>query len=203
MAQKYSAAFIEAHRDFNVDHRWWESIYEDFYRICTILGIELNKNEPNFSGFWSQGDGASWAGRYRSRALSLNTRSGYAPTYDLAPAQIREHAPQDEELHRIADELCLLARIYGPTYAVVGRSSSHYVHSNTMCINEWEYDDDRDSDDVDGVILDHIEEALLATFTALAEWLYTSLDAEYEYLISDEAVIETLEANDIEEEAVA
>jgi hypothetical protein len=202
MAQKYSAAFIEGHRDFNIDHRWWESTFDNFETICTILGIALNKNEPNFSGFWSQGDGASWAGRYRSRAFDYRTNT-VVPTYDLAPAQIREHAPQDEELHRIADELCLLARIYGPTYAVVGRSSNRSVHSGTMYINEWEYDDDRDSDDVDGVILDHIEEALLAMFTALAEWLYTSLDAEYDYLTSDEAVIEALEANEVEEEAGA
>ena len=202
MAQKYSAAFIEAHRDFNIDHRWWESVYEDFYRICTILGIALNQNEPSFSGFWSQGDGASWAGRYRSRAFDYRTNT-VVPTYDLAPAQIREHAPQDEELHRIADELCLLARIYGPTYAVVGRSSNRSVHSGTMYIDDWEYDDDRDSDDVDGVLLDHIEEAMLAAFTALAEWLYTALDAEYDYLTSDEAVVEALEANEVEEEAGA
>ena len=196
----YSQAFIDEHRDFNVAHDWWDSTYDDFNQICDILGIELGTNEPGFSGLWSQGDGASWTGRYRAQALSLNTRSGYTPTYDLAPAKIREHAPMDEEIHRIADELCLLARIYGPVYAVVSRNSSRYSHSNTMQIGEWEYYDERDMDEVDSDIIEHIEQTLKGLFTDLADWLYSSLEREHEYLTSDEAVIESLEANEIKEE---
>jgi hypothetical protein len=195
----YSESFINAHREINVDHEWWDSTYDDFGQICTILGIELDRDEPSFSGFWSQGDGASWTGRYRAQGLGY---AGLEPlyTYDWAPAKIREHAPQDEELHRIADELCLLARIYGPVYAVVRRHDSRYVHSSTMCVSEWEYYDERDMDDVDEKIIDHVEEALLHAFQALAQWLYKTLEAEYDYLTSDEAVIETLEANEIEED---
>ena len=195
----YSQAFIDDHRDFNATHDWWDSVYDDFHQICEVMGIELDKNEPCFSGFWSQGDGASWTGRYRAQALSLNTRSGYTPTYDLAPAKIREYCG-DEEIHRIADELCLLCRIYGPVYAKVSRHSSHYAHSNTMQIGEWEYYDDLDMDEVDSDILDHIEQTLICLFTDLADWLYSSLEREHEYLTSDEAVIESLEANEIEEE---
>jgi hypothetical protein len=194
----YSQAFIDEHRDFNVDHDWWDTTHDDFNQICEIMGIELGKNEPSFSGFWSQGDGASWTGRYRAQALSLNTRSGYTPTYDLAPAKIREYCG-DEEIHRIADELCLLARIYGPVYAVVSRNSSRYSHSNTMQLGEWEYYDERDPDEVDGAIIDHIEQTLICLFTDLADWFYSSLEREHEYLTSDEAVIEALEANEIEE----
>jgi hypothetical protein len=126
--------------------------------------------------------------------------AGLAPlyTYDLAPAKIRKHAPHDEELHRIADELCLLARIYGPVYATVSQSSSHYSHSNTMQLGEWEYYDE-DADPAPEVY-DHIEETLLQLFRDLADWLYKTLEREYEYLTSDEVVIESLEANEIEEE---
>jgi hypothetical protein len=201
MTQSYSAAFLDKHRDINLHDCWWhDTVYEDFRQICTILGIELDSGEPSFSGFWSQGDGASWTGRYQAQGLGY---AGLEPlyTYDLAPAKIRKHAPQDEELHRIADELCLLARIYGPTYAIVRRHSHHYVHSNTMCVSEWEYHDDEiDINDVDDKIIDHIEEALLHAFQALADWLYKTLEAEHDYLTSDEAVIGTLEANEIEEE---
>jgi hypothetical protein len=195
----YSESFINAHREINVKHEWWDFVYEDFRQICTILGIELDAQEPSFSGFWSQGDGASWTGCYRAQGLYY---PGLEPlyTYDWAPAKIRKHAPQDEELHRIADELCLLARIHGPTYAVVRRHNSRYVHSSTMCVSEWEYYDERDMNDVDEKIIDHIEEALLHAFQALADWLYETLEAEYDYLTSDEAVIDTLEANEIEEE---
>ena len=193
----YSESFIDQHRDINVHHDWYESVYEDFHTICTIMGIELDKDEPSFSGFWSQGDGASWTGRYRAIQITTWGKPNEA-TYDLAPANIREHAPKDEELHRIADELCLLARIYGPTYVTVRRHDSRYVHSNTMCVSEWEYYDE--DIDTDGAILDHIEETLLHAFQALADWLYKTLENEHDYLTTDEAVIETLEANDIEED---
>jgi hypothetical protein len=70
-----------------------------------------------------------------------------------------------------------------------------------MCVSEWEYyDEEIDIDDVDGAILDHIEETLLHAFQALADWLYKTLENGHDHLTSDEVVIETLEANEIEED---
>jgi hypothetical protein len=206
---KYSQAFIDEHRDFNVHHDWWDSTYEDFERICEILGIDLDthpvklmngntRHDPDvrFSGFWSQGDGASWAGKYRAQGLRL------VPTYDLAPAKIREYC-NDEELHRIADELCMLDRIYGPVYATISCNSHHYCHSHTMQLDEWYYYEDVDMNDVPPEVCDHIETTLIDLFRDLADWLYKTLETEHEYLTSDEAVIESLEANEIEEDEEA
>jgi hypothetical protein len=201
MTQKYSEDFIDKHRDINVDYEWWDSTYDDFKRVCEILGIELDAREPCFSGFWSQGDGASWTGKYRAQGLGYAGLERLA-TYDQAPAKIREHAPEDETLHSIADELCLLGRIYHPVYAKVERPyGGNYVHSNTMHVTEWEYyDEEIGFEGVDTEIAHHIEETLIAQFRALAGWLYGKLEDEHDYLTSDEAVIETLEANEIEED---
>ena len=203
MTQKYSQDFIDKHRDINVNYdEWWDAVYEDFYEICKILGIELDKREPCFTGFWSQGDGASWAGVYRAQDLRLGY-AGLAPLYryDQAPAKMREYAPLDEELHRIADELCLLGRIYGPVYAKIGRPyGGNYVHSNTMHVTEWEFYDEEREEDVPEEIAEHVEGTLLELFRDLAHWLYQSLEREYDHLTSEEAVIETLEANEIEED---
>ena len=200
----YSQAFIDAHRDFNVSHDWWDSVYDDFNRICEILGIGLDRNEPSFSGFWSQGDGASWSGSYRA----IKGFGKYSePTYDTAPQKIREYAPKDEELHRIADELCLIARIYCPSYASIGRNSSQYVHSSTMTMDtlelyvEGEWYDAYDHDHgIAEEVVGHIDTTLCDLLRALADWLYAALDNEYECLTSDEEVIESLEANEIEED---
>lgn len=198
----YSQEFLDQHRNINVDYEWWDCTYDDFRQICNILGIELDKDEPSFSGFWSQGDGASWTGRYRACGLSFDGQR-YIATYDLAPAKIRKHAPQDEELHRIADELCLLARIYFPAYTRVARGSyTRYVHNSTMTIDdtgsydEWGSADER----FDEAVIEALEEPLLTQFRALADWLYKNLESEYEHLTGDEAVAETLEANEIVEE---
>jgi len=187
----YSAAFLAAHRDINANYDWWDCAYNNFSRVCDILGIALDQNEPCFSGFSSQGDGASWEGQYVAR--------NHVATYDTAPVAIREYAPKDEALHSIADELCLLARIYGPVWARVTRRSAQYVHDMTMHVGEWDYLDVVSVDDVDVVILEHIEETLTTQFRALACWLYKTLEAEYDYRTSDEAVAEALIANEINE----
>ncbi|MGE3874072.1 MAG: antitoxin of toxin-antitoxin stability system, partial [Parvibaculaceae bacterium] len=87
------------YHDGGVDHDWFEFVYDDFERICDILGVRLKtipvrlygggtRQKPCiwFSGFCSQGDGACFEGRY-----------GYAPA---ASRKIRDHAPKDAELHR-------------------------------------------------------------------------------------------------------
>jgi hypothetical protein len=55
-------------------------------------------------------------------------------------------------------------------------------------------------DDVASEIQEHIETTLLQLFRDLADWLYKTLEDEYDHLTSDEAVVDTLEANEIEEE---
>ena len=205
----YSEAFIDAHRDFNVSHDWWDGVCMDFERICEIMGITLTKKEPSFSGFCSQGDGASWTGSYRAtKSLQGYETAGQTEaTYDLAPQKIREYASKDEELHRIADELCLLGRVYVPTYIEVNRHNSNYVHSSTMyvetlelCVEgEW-YAEHYDDHGIAAEVLDHVSNEMQTLFRALADWLYTALEQEYEYLTSDEAVIEALKANEIEED---
>jgi len=194
----YSETFIDEHRRINVDYDWWGSTYDDFRSVCAILGIDLNKHEPSFSGFWCQGDGASFTGTYHAA-------KHYVPAsyYDTAPAKIREHAPEDTVLHEIADALHVLACQYWPVYAPIERGyGSHYVHSNTMTIGNIEPVDDGAIDELPDAIYVAVEEVLKTQMRALADWLYGILDKEYEYLTSDEAVVETLEANDMQEEEV-
>lgn len=92
------------YRQKGFDYDWYDAVYEDFTRICEIIGIELKTRPVRlwgggtrqapciwFSGFWSQGDGASFEGRYRHRKG--------------AAKEIRSYAPRDATLHRIAYEL--------------------------------------------------------------------------------------------------
>jgi len=210
ITEERKAKLIEQYRNINVEHvDWWDSVYDDFQRICTILGIKLEQREvrtmsgktryePNieFSGFCSQGDGASWAGTYWAWTLDGATYQNVY-TYDIAPAKIREYC-SDEELHRIADELCLLARIYYPTYARVTKSG-RYSHSNTMTIDHYEDMNDLDPDTVASEVHSHVEETLLQLFRDLADWLYDTLEKEYDYQTSDEAVWDAIEANELDE----
>ena len=94
----------DGYRQHHADSNWYENVYEDFREVCDIFGIDLRQRvfrlsngrfmeEPCiwFSGFCSQGDGACFEGRWHWQ--SATTR------------RVREYAPQDRELHRIADAL--------------------------------------------------------------------------------------------------
>ena len=97
------------YRELGPHDDWWDAVYEDFERVCEILGIRLKTTPVRlmgggtrakpciwFSGFWSQGDGACFEG-YWSHAKG-------------AAARIRDYAPTDATLHGIADRLQAIQR---------------------------------------------------------------------------------------------
>jgi hypothetical protein len=144
-----------------LQYDWWNSVYDDFNSICKIIGIVDVK--PQFSGFSSQGDGASFAGYYSYGKGSL--------------AKLREYAPQDTELHEVAESIAAIQRkaFYGLSERIETRG--RYCHEYSMACDNAE---------------------LLEQFRRLARWLYKSLESEYDYLTSAECVAETIRANDYE-----
>ena len=176
------------YRDQGLHDEWYDFVYEDFETICKLLGVTLatapvrlygggTRDKPQvwFSGFSCQGDGASFAGRY-SHAKG-------------AARAIRAHAPNDEELHRIADELqAVQRRNFFQLHSTV-RQSGRYCHEYTMAIAV-----ERDSptwqpptDDAEDIVTEAMRD--------LARWLYRQLRSEYEHQTADHAVDEIVEAN--------
>lgn len=170
----------------------FEHIIDDFIRVGEIIGIDFTthtvnlhgggtRQEPNiyWSGFCCQGDGACFEGVYDYKAT--------------APTKIREHAPQDTELHRIADELSRIqaANTFGVRAFIVHRSS-HYYHSRTMSI---EVTDRRNEGRYDKALV-IAEKDIGELMVDLADWLYKQLSDHNDYLYSTEHVDETIEANE-------
>jgi len=176
------------YRQDGLCYEWYEFVYEDFERVCTILGVDLKtvpvrlygggtRQRPCvwFSGFWSQGDGACFEGRY-----------GYA---EAAPREIRGHAPKDRELHQIADALQSVQRrsFYQLRADIVHRD--RYYHEYCMAISV-----ERDSPISQDMTPD-AEDAIIEALRDLARWLYRQLEREYNYQTSDEMVDEAISAN--------
>lgn len=172
------------YREGALDYEWWDSVYEDAGRIFAILGIDSSRvvslgggrtrvTSPDieFSGFWSQGDGASFAGTYRYKRGSARA--------------IARYAPQDEELQRIGRELMQLQKRHGYSLACDIIKSGRYSHEYTMDIEGMDCGSETKS-------------AMLELFRDLARWIYRTLEAEYEYLNSDESVDEMIVANEYE-----
>ncbi|MBA4208421.1 MAG: antitoxin of toxin-antitoxin stability system [Parvibaculum sp.] len=176
-------------REVGFGHDWFEFVFEDFERICEILGIALagrpvrlygggTRQKPCiwFSGFWSQGDGACFEGHY-------------AHAKGAARA-IRAYAPRDAELHRIADALGAIQRRNFYQLRAAITHHGRYYHEYTMAISV-----ERDSPAYQEMTPD-AEDGLVEVLRDLARWLYRQLEREYDYLSSDEHVDEAIAAND-------
>ena len=162
--------------EFYLDYPWYESNKDDFYQVLDILGFY--DIEAFFSGFYCQGDGASFQARYEYKKGSIKA--------------IKEYAPNDAELHSIAKGLQLLqARARYDIGCKITQNSPHYVHSNTMRV-DYIYSVDNIVENVDFYELDYL---FLELFRDLADWYYKQLDDEYDYLRSDDAIQEYIDAN--------
>lgn len=177
------------YRDGGFDYEWYDAVYEDFQRIAEILGIRFktrtvrlmgggSRQEPRifFSGFSSQGDGACFEGYYSYRRN--------------ATTEIRSYAPQDRILHGIADALQSVQRRNFYQLRAEATHRGHYHHEYCMVISV-----ERDSPTWQDMTAD-AEQTVIETLRNLARWLYRQLEREYDYLTSDEAVDETITANE-------
>ena len=176
------------YREGGFDDDWYDAVYEDFQRVAEILGLNLKtrtvrlmgggtRQEPCiwFRGFWSQGDGACFETFYAYRKG--------------APRLIREYAPQDTELHRIADALQAVQRRNFYQLRAEATHRGHYYHEYCMAISV-----ERDSQTYQDMTAD-AEEIVIEALRDLARWLYRQLEAEYDHLTSDQAIEEGIIVN--------
>lgn len=176
---------IESFRYTSVEvDEWYDGVYEDVKNIAPLHGIDLMR--PNghamifFSGFSSQGDGASFRGDYKPRSTAVE--------------DITLHAPEDTTLIEIARELTafqvtMRMRYGAEVYALVQSTSPYYCHSGTMALAQIGFEGSFVDEDQPTAAE---EQTLLALMRCFADWIYKSLEDEYDYLTSDEAVAESL-----------
>ena len=168
---------LETYRDWNVDgFDWWDCVYDDAKHIAALMGMDIK--DIWFSGFWSQGDGASFTGRYGHRPGSVKAVMAYAP--------------QDTELHEIAKDLQAVQREnFYQLYASVETRGS-YSHSGTMQVTV-----ERESPTYQPPTSD-AEERIRDPLCRLADWIYGRLEEEHEYQTSDDSVADSFRANEME-----
>lgn len=206
----------ETLRDWATDHEWWDAVYAIAKEDGAKRGFEIE--DIRFSGFWSQGDGASWTG-------SVDVKQ-FVEWMLEQPEDTPAHRWIDADRHRY---LCLIelmndgwiARIVSVT-----RNGYHYVHENTTgpengvdwsaLENEMDVDADHKEDsklNSDGVLkgasvvgvaegidvkslIDDLDDKIKEEVRSFSKHIYKQLEAEYDHLTSDESIAEFAEAND-------
>lgn len=168
-------------QDFDLEH-----VIDDAATVADLFGLDIRKKtvrlmngktrqEPAvfWSGFWSQGDGASFEGAYAYSKGALHS--------------VKNYAPQDTKLHAIVRRLQKVqARNFYRLEADITQSG-RYVHEMTMRF-------DVSRTDYQAVSVEDGEE-LSDCLRDFARWIYRALEAEYEYQTSDEVTDELIEAN--------
>jgi hypothetical protein len=170
--------------DFELDH-----VIDDAATVADLFGLDIRKKtvrlmngktraEPAvyWSGFWSQGDGASYEGAYAYCTGALHS--------------VKNYAPQDADLHAIVRRLQKVqARNFYRLTAEIDQSG-RYVHEMTMRF-------DVSRTDYQTVSVADGEE-LSDCLRDFARWIYRALETEWEYQASDEAIDELMECNGYE-----
>jgi hypothetical protein len=191
--------------EHGAEYEWWDCAYEDFKEDGKALGFDVGK--INFSGFYSQGDGACWSGQI-----------------DVV-VWLRAHC--EDSIAR--DAWCqLINEGWADKQLPVGYSNNHYSHSGTMSVSYWEGligDPDSIKDlepehqlmqrdtifksmsalDLLNLItssdflytnMADIAEAIEQSARDYADELYKRLREEYEYITSEANLIEMCDIND-------
>lgn len=151
---------------------WAEPVIEDAKQVAALMGWEVLN--VFFSGFWSQGDGACFVGHMR-----------YAKGCAKA---VKEHAPLDEELHRIAKAWQdLQAKHFYSLEAQVYKTCSRYSHENTVAFSV----EDTRSHRLDGAVEESVEEI----GKDFMRWIYKALESAHDMETGMENVAEICETN--------
>lgn len=180
---------LEKYRYINVEHdEWWDCVYADFREDMKAVGINVTR--MYFSGFWSQGDGACFEGLFDNVRTYLD----------------HHHKDQYPVIRKLLEH-------DGEVYAQC-EHRGHYYHEN--CTEFWV-----DMDTLTGMLpqptefhetiaeqwqsqledeVDAFEKDVTEQWRSYMQDLYRKLEAEYDHLVSDEAVWDTIEANELDED---
>ena len=167
---------IQYFRENFFNYEWWDSVYEDAKEIGKRIGVDISN--IYFSGFWSQGDGACFEGSYTYKKQAVK--------------KVKEYAPKDEELYRIVVELQKIQKqvFYSITASV--KQSGHYYHKYCTDINVDM------AENIKQKKFAELEDAICELLRDFMDWIYQQLRVQCEYLTSEEAIKETIEANEYE-----
>jgi len=191
-------------REGQTDHDWWDYIYEMWGKALTQIGFDEAK--ISFSGFWSQGDGASFTCDYVDCRRLLQFMTHKVTPSDSIMGTKRKNAWNAEGgedfsgyIHRKIGsngepwevQYKKLLRYANDLSGKVVRTDSRYVHYNTCDFKvEW-----CGPEKLDGLVNDW-EADVEKLREQLSQAIYKSLEEGHDDQTSEEAISDFAEAND-------
>lgn len=173
LTDKAQEKAVEKLYNINVDDSfWYEAITDNRKLELSKKGFEESK--ISFSGFSSQGDGASFK-------CSVDLEKWF------------ETRPMDKQSFAAIFAECKDT----DNYSMVITKDGRYEHEMTMRIDSQYYGENKNANKE----LALLEEIILEDARKEARAIYTILESEYDYLTGKEAVIDSIQANDYDFES--
>lgn len=178
-------AILDKHRNQGVEYDdWWDCTYDDFKERMKGVGIEVDR--MYFSGFWSQGDGACFEGSVCNWPLfltSINADSCFSheDVYENMSFSVQHHGHHYHSHSTKYSEEIHLTNLH--------EEGSIRYHAFEALMDECDEKVEALWESCKEAFRDHMDD------------LYKSLNEEYDYLTSDEYVLEYLiECDELEGE---
>jgi hypothetical protein len=214
LPESVQAKVIHNNNDLNTIADWWS--FDDFNNIAEKLGFAISNEGDDifFSGFSSQGDGACFNASFTGNNNHAALITEYVPNDErlIGFGEYLDNAYNtlinglvnqlvSNGVSSLVEEFTNRVTNEGfkglHTYVVDNR----YSHENTRKITGWMddlcadfIDNEVYSGDCYNLIKDYIADVESVRYS-LCKWLYKSLNDEYDYLTSDEAIREIIIAN--------
>lgn len=168
------------------DYEWWDCVYQEWIEKLADMGYETEEKKMHFSGFWSQGDGASFEASVDVlkwlEATDKETEDGDDNAQSEKPEV--EYRSLRYWLKKLGTEAAYV-KIY---------HQGHYYHRFCMYIDsEWsEWIEPPKAVEQ----LEELTEGILGHARDQALKLYRDLEAECESRMTDEYITDYLQANE-------
>lgn len=154
-----------------------ECVIDDAKHVFAACGVTIDR--IYYSGFWSQGDGACFEGTWLAS--------------DVKVGGVKDEAPVDEELHRIAAEFERIAALF-PRASFTVKHRGYYQHENCTEFS-FCFPDDDDNEMETTIASARAETDLTEAAKDAMRWIYRQLEKDYEWRNSDEQVDESILCN--------
>lgn len=187
---------IDNLRDVNTDFEWWDFAYDDFKAFAALFGITLNEKRRNnpkstlepeiyFNGFYSQGSGSSFSASVDAvKFVNAIDTEIWKENYPKETLSFYAVTPNIRRICKLISSDAIDFHCWIET----GRreASVNFKYEYT------DIDQYRIGEAIEKELAYLLEDAT----NELNNWLYKNLETEYEYRSSDEAIIETIQANE-------
>jgi hypothetical protein len=182
---------IEKHYDINVDYEWWDDfVYEDLHTLAALLGVDVDLKKTYFSGFYHQGQGSAFTADIDVLKLVEGVKS----------EAWKQHAPNENlKFHKVTpniERVCKLIKAgYIDFWASVRTSNRETSVSTDADFNITSSGLCGNPSNVEKACIE-LQDLIEDAAETINHWFFDNLRDNYDYNTSEEAIIESIKANE-------